>query len=124
MTNLLFSTTVPGRVLNGTMLKIDKTHPEGWDFGICTQTSFDRYVQYEEEMEGAFRRVVEVLVNANGLTAASRRDAIAKHVLELFFYWINFTPITRGTSAAGYAAILAGSKFIHNRGMPNCLQFT
>lgn len=107
---IALSTMVPGRFLNGTMLKIDKTHPEGWDFGICTQTSFDRYVQYEEEMEGAFRRVVGVLVNAEGLPENIRREAIAKYVLELFFYWINFTPITRGTSATGYAAILAGSK--------------
>jgi hypothetical protein len=89
------------------MLRVDKSHPDGWDFGICTQTSFDRYTQYEEEMEGAFQRVVRVLLDPE-LDEVGRSEAMTRHTLELFFYWINFTPITRGTSATGYAAILAG----------------
>jgi hypothetical protein len=102
-----YSTLEPGRVMNGTLIRLDKAVNDGWDFGICTSTSYRRYIDYEEELDAAFQRVVRALVNAENLNDSNRREAVEKHTLELFFYWIQFTPITRGTSASGYAAILA-----------------
>lgn len=99
--------------MTGTTIRLDKANPDGWDFGICTATSFDRYQQYEEEMSGAFQRIIAVLIamkTNDKDKAESRSAALSTHVLELFFYWVHFTPITRGTSASGYAAILACGK--------------
>jgi hypothetical protein len=31
--------------------------------------------------------------------------AVQRHALELFYYWVNFAPLSRGTSATGYAAL-------------------
>lgn len=99
--------------MNGTMIRLDKSHLEGgMDFGICTATTLDRYMKYEEELEGAFQRVVKVLVNKEGLSVEARREEMTKNTLLLFFYWIQFTPITRGTSATGYASILACGKCV------------
>jgi hypothetical protein len=31
--------------------------------------------------------------------------AVTKYALELFYYWVNYAPLTRGTSATGYAVL-------------------
>jgi hypothetical protein len=35
------------------------------------------------------------------------KEKIVKLSLELFYYWVNFAPLTRGTSATGYASFLS-----------------
>ena len=34
-------------------------------------------------------------------------SAVIDAALDLFYYWVNFAPLSRGTSATGYAALYA-----------------
>ena len=38
---------------------------------------------------------------------ASRHTEILKISLEMFYFWINFSPLTRGTAACGYSCLVA-----------------
>jgi hypothetical protein len=50
-------------------------------------------------MEAAFTRLLEASLAARGDPGAA--------ALDLFFYWIHFAPLTRGTAAVGYMALYA-----------------
>ena len=32
---------------------------------------------------------------------------VLRQALEIFYFWVNFAPLTRGTAACGYAALLS-----------------
>ena len=32
---------------------------------------------------------------------------VLRQALEVFYFWVNFAPLTRGTAACGYAALLS-----------------
>ena len=36
-----------------------------------------------------------------------RTTMVLRQALEVFYFWVNFAPLTRGTAACGYAALLS-----------------
>lgn len=95
------------RTLSGTMIKLEAARDGGWDFGICTATAEHRYADFEDDLAAAFERVVRVLADE---ATEDRSEELLRSALRLFYFWVQLTPITRGASAAGYAAVLACGK--------------
>lgn len=103
-------------VLNGTRLTVAIDDKGGVGFSICSPSTPERFKQYEIEMASAFERLICAFVPqirnvSMGFSANMDDDfdraAVVRHALEIFYYWVNFAPLSRGTSATGYAAFLA-----------------
>lgn len=104
---MCFSEASPGRIMEGASIKLDVSPPEGWSLGIVTPWALEeRYAQYDEELSSIFENIVRCLQNENLHQDAMKQEAV-RYALRLFYYWINFTPTTRGSAVAGYAALLA-----------------
>jgi len=94
--------------MDGTRIGLVRSSPEGFEFFINSPMTKYRNELYKEEMNHAFLRFVDGLksVMKGGATPGQRRDAFNKALL-MFFYWVNFAPLSRGTSATGYAGLMA-----------------
>jgi hypothetical protein len=117
------SIAFPGRVLNGTRLTLTKGSPEGFDFSICSPSTPERFGQYEEEMDATFKRLENAFLRHYAKKSLSETlkgkvypvkkgeedtaESVRRHALEFFYYWVNFAPISRGTSATGYSTLYA-----------------
>lgn len=116
--------------LIGTRIAVSPVAPKGENLYISTGTSYDRYERYYKELELAFNRVVEWAVQTNAPhyenldpeESQAARDEGLTRCLELYYYWINFSPLSRflpdiiisvltllhrGTAAVGYSSIVA-----------------
>jgi tetratricopeptide (TPR) repeat protein len=110
--------------LPGTLFSIIRQE-YGYAFSICLPTSPTRFADFEMEMDHAFKRVVEALqahdrqqrdtenaiLNQGSLKNSKRvgesERAVRRAALGMFYYWANFGPLTRGSSSAGYTALVA-----------------
>jgi len=113
-----------GTRLPGTLFSVIKQEYD-YAFSICLPSSPTRFADFEMEMDHAFTRVVEALqahdktkratslavLNEGSLERSKKRvdseAAVRRAALGLFYYWANFGPLTRGSSAAGYTALVA-----------------
>lgn len=85
-------------------------------------------------MESAFRNLVDALASRqtsalplpddapSGAGALQADDPVMQQALALFYYWVIFAPLSRGTAICGYIALSAvalvcGSSF--KEGLPN-----
>jgi len=107
---LVHSLAKPGEAWEGTQVTLrTSTSPEGYDFLINSLVNPARDAQYAQDMDFTFRSFVsslgDVLAAEGGDPVAS--DAAFGHALEIFYYWVNYAALTRGTSATGYAALMA-----------------
>eukprot|EP00607_Mallomonas_marina_P004432 CAMPEP_0182437474 /NCGR_PEP_ID=MMETSP1167-20130531/85073_1 /TAXON_ID=2988 /ORGANISM="Mallomonas Sp, Strain CCMP3275" /LENGTH=339 /DNA_ID=CAMNT_0024630411 /DNA_START=1038 /DNA_END=2057 /DNA_ORIENTATION=- len=105
------SIAAPNKTLEGTRIVLMSHPPEGYAFTIRTPVGLDtRNIEYEYELESALNRLITVLTmnTKNNMTLKQTQlNGIKKHALELFYYWANFAPLTRGTAATGYALLLS-----------------
>ena len=108
------TTIPPGSFLNGTRLHLGIGKEEGFDFSICSASTAARTLQFHEEHHAAFGRLEKALLHHHTLiiekqndeeSIATAKNAVIRCGLEIFYYWVNFAPITRGTSATGYAVL-------------------
>ena len=112
--------------LDGTRLVVAPDGKGAYDFSICSPSTPERFTQYEVEMEKSFGKLIDALVgyfhpsssssgsSSPGSSSSNsdenneeKKETIIKLSLELFYYWVNFAPLTRGTSATGYASFLS-----------------
>lgn len=111
------STAVPGKVMEGTRLTIQRSPPEGYEYSIRTPGTPPRWLDYEVELSHLFELLT---VDAKQLFSETQKhgsmitpeiqqlkDKITSHILSIAFYWYNFMPLARGTAACGYVVILA-----------------
>eukprot|EP00596_Hydrurales_sp_CCMP1899_P002773 CAMPEP_0119045292 /NCGR_PEP_ID=MMETSP1177-20130426/38746_1 /TAXON_ID=2985 /ORGANISM="Ochromonas sp, Strain CCMP1899" /LENGTH=275 /DNA_ID=CAMNT_0007016819 /DNA_START=1 /DNA_END=828 /DNA_ORIENTATION=- len=110
----IHSLSSPGTLLNGTRLQLDKGTAEGWDFSICTPSNKKRSTAFEQELNHSFSNLEQSLLefyatshmkNPDQTLIFSIKQAVTRHALGLFYYWVNYAPLTRGTSATGYAIL-------------------
>lgn len=109
------SSLYPGLFLNGTRIMISKGEKEGFDLSIVSVSTQERFVQYEEELHMAYRRLISSLLarkreeNTNNNAASSDEIAIQNiaPALEMFYYWINLSPISRSSAVTGYMVLFA-----------------
>ncbi len=101
--------------LEGTRLTLLATKaPSGFEFTIRTPGTPMRWTAYCELLKIAFTRICEILkqitTSEEGaeLKASSfLQEELLESALCLFYYWVTFAPLSRGTAACGYAALLA-----------------
>jgi tetratricopeptide (TPR) repeat protein len=91
----------PGKKLPGTRVVITKIPPEGFDISIGSPTEEGRFELFSAEVDAAFNKIMNALVNDADV------DTIVDLALDLYFYWANWGPLSRGTAATGYAAIIS-----------------
>eukprot|EP01042_Synura_sphagnicola_P003973 gene3973-4987_t len=92
-----------GAAVEGTRLTLVAHPPEGYEFTIRTAGTPDRWRQMELELENCFAALLSALLvdpnNESGL--------VMRRALELFYFWVNFAPLSRGSAVCGYAALAA-----------------
>ena len=109
------STIRPQEFLGGTDLVLKTIIPEGYAFAIRTPFESNRAQRFDEELNEAFQRYIDVLLlhlDKKSLKKKKKKnkkylDLLNKHTLEIFYYWINLGATTRGTAAIGYALLYA-----------------
>ena len=122
------STAIPGKVLEGTRLTVQrKASPDGFEFTIRTPGTPGRWQEYEVEMAHAWQALQELAVQdaqrhrqcqsrsndevndekSDASYEASFREAMLAASLTVFFYWVNFGPLSRGSAACGCAVLRA-----------------
>eukprot|EP00753_Platysulcus_tardus_P010750 PLAT302.4.p1 GENE.PLAT302.4~~PLAT302.4.p1 ORF type:complete len:247 (+),score=76.28 PLAT302.4:23-742(+) len=113
------SMRVEGKVMEGTRLTIQAVSPVGHRFTIRTPGTPARWRAYSEELEVAWQAVGDAVRRSRrradkeaeaeeGKDEAEEHDAaLAAAVLRVFYYWVNFGPLTRGSAATGYAIMYA-----------------
>lgn len=115
-----YSKVKPDKVLEGTRLTLQSMPPEGFEASIRTPGTPPRWIDYDKELSAAFQRLTDVVgQNAQWLRAHSldtaheivverrkRMEAIADEVLSVTFFWYNFMPLSRGTAACGFTALV------------------
>lgn len=111
----------PGVVMEGTRLTLVAHQPEGYEFTIRTPGTPGRWRQYDDELNHVFQRLTDAIavvgvpssedsVGCDEPPVASTEitpdeTAVLKLALELFFYWVTFAPLSRGTACCGYIAL-------------------
>jgi hypothetical protein len=88
----------PGKTIPGTRIIVSKVPPEGYDLSIGSPTHDKRFEFFEAEVNFVFSKIVAALV---------KNEPIENLALDLFFYWANWGPLSRGTAATGYMSLLA-----------------
>lgn len=118
------STFQPDCVYEGTRLTLVRVNPGGWEFTIRTPSTPDRWQRFSEEMQETFKTMVELSGRVQNqrawATSTSESDAtvvqsatestqelIIAQALEVFYYWVTFAPLSRGTAICGLAALTA-----------------
>lgn len=125
------SRAVPGRVMEGTrltlvvsagqakeddwvrllfarLLTINRVHvrafqastPDGYEFTIRTPGTPSRWREYDEELRSLWGQLTEAYVQGE-----EDVDAISDLILSIFYYWVNFGPLSRGSAACGYVVV-------------------
>ena len=93
----------------------------GFEFTIRTPSKPSRWQSFEKECDFCFRRSEDALLSINNMTdvgigAGQSDEELLKRGLELFYWWVVFAPLSRGTAACGYAAlqavVISGGKMI------------
>lgn len=97
----------------------DAEYNVGFDFSIRTPGLPARWVAMEAELTACFESIVKQLVLLKRMdrmeqdtpNSHSLRDTtltrLTQEALRLFYFWVNFAPLTRGSAVCGYAAIMA-----------------
>jgi tetratricopeptide (TPR) repeat protein len=100
-------------VLEGTRLTVVKREPEGYEFSIRCPSMPIRWKAMSDEITECYERMILALYQhrypADTLhleTPPPTPDPL-HHSLQLFYYWTNFTPLTRGSAFCGYGALYA-----------------
>lgn len=93
--------------LEGTRITVQKMDKRGYDFAIRTPCTPSRWNDYEAEMAVAW----EALCNAYcgelyGSSDLSMLENVKDAILRMTYYWYNFMPLARGSSAVGYSVLL------------------
>ena len=107
----------------GTRLTLVSKFPAGFEFTIRTPGTPRRWLHFDKELNYTFSRIRDLVrefhvatslfqdandvSNERDVVVAQFRSKLLDAALELFFVWVNFSPLSRGTAACGYAGLLA-----------------
>ncbi len=88
----------------GTRLTLLATEPEGFEYTIRTPSTPSRWQQCCDELEIAFNKLIQICLHRH---SDSSPDDVVTIAMEIFYLWVTFAPLSRGTAACGYAALTA-----------------
>jgi len=95
------STATAGKIMEGTRLTLQATPPEGFEYSIRTPGTPPRWVDYALELDYVFGMFLQ-----EARKPSPDLEELSKWILTTTFYWYNFMPLSRGTAATGYVALL------------------
>lgn len=94
-----------------TRLTIVANNPEGFEFTIRTPGTPTRWAQYEDELCAVWGKLTAAVCESPDRedgeteTEEAREDAVCDLILTMFYYWVNFGPLSRGSAACGYIVL-------------------
>jgi tetratricopeptide (TPR) repeat protein len=109
------SKSQPSLILEGTRLTLVRHDPDGYEFTIRTPGTPARWTHYAKDLQTCFQTVVDALASYSSQASSSvdpqqgqpqKWSDIKNVVLQLYYYWVTFAPLTRGTAVCGYMCIL------------------
>eukprot|EP01041_Mallomonas_annulata_P007656 gene7656-15668_t len=89
-------------VLEGTRLTLVEHSPEGFEFTIRIAGTPHRWDLFDKELQKCFEKLIEAIIEQQD------KEQILRRVLEVFYFWANFSPLSRGSALCGYAIVMAG----------------
>lgn len=92
----------PKHILDGTRLTIVRKQFNGYDFTIRTPGTPPRWDDFDKELHALWTQL-----NAEAGRHDRDIDRISEIILHIYFYWVIFAPLTRGTAALGLMAVMA-----------------
>lgn len=93
--------------LEGTRITVQKMDSKGFDFAIRTPCTPSRWNEFDTEMAMAWQTLCNVYCSeVYGSADISMLDKVKDAILRITYYWYNFMPLARGTSAVGYTVLL------------------
>ena len=116
-------------ILEGTRLTLTAKPPDGFDFSIRCPALPSKWVAMDAELHSCFNEIMLLLVGHNAMSEEENQrnqDALLQASLKFFFYWTNFSPLSRGSALCGYAAIMAvmlAARRVITSPIPEGLQF-
>eukprot|EP00752_Nemacystus_decipiens_P001790 g1729.t1 len=107
-----------GRIMEGTRLTIVANNPEGYEFTIRTPGTPARWTQYEDELSAVWGKLTAAMCESvtsgssgdgsgggETETQEDKEDTVCDLILTMFYYWVNFGPLSRGSAACGYIVL-------------------
>jgi hypothetical protein len=108
------SSLYPGLFLEGVHISVNEGEHEGYDISLSSFNTPERFIQYEEELHMTYRRLVSSLLarkrNENSINAISDDEIAILNIvpaLEMFYYWVNLSPLSSDSSTTGYIILFA-----------------
>lgn len=107
----LANSNLQSTVLEGTRLTVLKREPEGYEFTIRCPSMPIRWKAMSDEITECYDRMILSLYHLrypddNPHLEPSTPDPLYYSLL-LFYYWTNFSPLTRGSAYCGYGVLYA-----------------
>lgn len=94
--------------VRGGFLILEHMGPHGIDFSIKFQNTEPKYqLQYQRNMDYIFESMVDALVMLAPEDKKGHKDVALAAGLDMYYYWVSYSPLSRGSSAGGYTAIYA-----------------
>mmetsp|Transcript_10414 Transcript_10414/g.18416 ORF Transcript_10414/g.18416 Transcript_10414/m.18416 type:complete len:289 (+) Transcript_10414:814-1680(+) len=93
------STAAPGRAMEGTRLTVVARPPGGHEFTIRTPGLPARWADFDRELRYWFYRLEDAVLEA---PLGKCTERILDTAVTIFYYWVHFAPLSRGSAACGY----------------------
>ncbi|KAK8710336.1 hypothetical protein V6N13_145666 [Hibiscus sabdariffa] len=102
------STAFEGKQLEGTRITLVKMGQQrGYDFAIRTPCTPSRWEEFDAEMTVAWEAICNAYCGETyGSTDINALESVREAILRMTYYWYNFMPLSRGTSAVGFVVLL------------------
>eukprot|EP01065_Artemidia_motanka_P021710 TRINITY_DN25969_c0_g1_i1.p1 TRINITY_DN25969_c0_g1~~TRINITY_DN25969_c0_g1_i1.p1 ORF type:complete len:915 (+),score=196.43 TRINITY_DN25969_c0_g1_i1:62-2746(+) len=79
---------------------------EGVQLAIRTPGTPSRFVAFGVELQRAFEDFCQAAAAADPGEAAKKNQPLIDKLLTVYFFWVNFQPLTRGSAAVGLCSLL------------------
>ncbi len=93
----------------GTRLTLVKSDsPLGFEFTIRTPSTPTRWARFDKEMMARYAavvRAVAAVIDRDSGEKKNKEEGVLLTALELFYYFVIFAPLSRGTAATAYAVL-------------------
>lgn len=90
-------------------MTIVANNPDGFEFTIRTPGTPKRWEQYDKELCAVWGKLTAAVCENEDPdcqeTKEAREEAVCDLILTMFYYWVNFGPLSRGSAACGYIVL-------------------
>ncbi|KAE9614261.1 hypothetical protein Lal_00016727 [Lupinus albus] len=101
------STAFEGKQLEGTRITLVKKGEHGFDFAIRRSCTPARWEDFDAEMTMAWEAICDAYCGENyGSADFNTLENVRDAILRMTYYWYNFMPLSRGSSAVGFVVML------------------